>query len=460
MGRDLLLMGGKALPAPLVAVLLLVAALAGCAPEAAPRAARATDDPHGTLACTQCHQGGLADAGEAAVPDEACTGSGCHETDVPDQVTLATVRFQHRDHGADQPPAMGCAGCHTHEQGSGSLRAGPETCGLCHQDELSSSRGEDCRLCHASPTHEGTTSQNLAIPHEGLPWIEGGCLRCHYEVARPVHEVSLDRCAQCHADVQDVTTAGIGEDLHPEHVGNACVSCHEGDNHHIEAMSSSVDLVCADCHEDVHGTDSGDAGLEPSTCSTCHRTTHQAPQRLLLGVPPVGEAAFPSDHFMEGLTCRSCHIPGGPEEDGALTGTGAACVACHRPEYATVLGWWNQGLEQRSRLVDGYLTTAESRVAGDSTSVASLSDARTLLGLVEQAGGAHNLPLSHRLFQEALDLGSDAYRQAGLMPPPTPTLGRPPRQGLCSYCHYRVDEPGLSDEMSDEFHRDVMGVEN
>ena len=43
-------------------------------------------------------------------------------------------------------------------------------------------------------------------------------------------------------------------------------------------------------------------------------------------------------------------------------------------------------------------------------------------------------------------------------PPAPPALGRSPRQGLCSYCHYRTDEPGLSESMSDAFHREVMEV--
>lgn len=432
----------------------LTLALAACASEPLPRA---QGEAHAALACTECHQGGVASVGEPAVPPETCTGSACHETDIPGEVSLETVRFPHRGHGSGEQLAVGCAGCHTHDRGSEPLSAGPETCGLCHVDELSGARGEDCRLCHTQPTHEGATNQGVSIAHRGLPWIEGGCLRCHYQVARPVHEVSLDRCAECHGDVADVTEAGIGEDLHPEHVGNACADCHEADNHRIEAMSSAVELVCADCHETVHGTDVDHAWLDPVTCTSCHRQTHQGPQRLLLGVLPTGTAANPSDHFMDGLTCRSCHIPVGRSGEEAGRGTRAACAACHRPEYATVLDWWRQGLEERSRLVDRYLSAAEARTGDDATSAASLVEARANLDLVRSTGGQHNLRLAHRLFGDALDRAAQAYRNAGLTPPETPQLGRAPRQGLCSYCHYRLVEPGLSEDMSDAFHREIMG---
>jgi hypothetical protein len=440
---------------PLLTLLFLATA---CAPESAPRA---DGDPHGDLACAECHQGGLSDRELAAVPPETCTGSGCHEADVPGEITLATVRFTHLDHGSTESLALGCAGCHTHNSGSDPLNAGPETCGLCHVDELSGARGEDCRLCHTAPRHAGVTDQGLAIPHDGLPWIQGGCLRCHYAVARPVHEVSLGRCAQCHLDTNAVTQAGIGEDLHPDHVGTHCGACHEADNHRIEAMSSAVQLECESCHSVEHDVEVDAALLASQTCVECHGGAHQAQQRLLLGIMPDASAAAPAAHFMDGLTCRSCHIQGPETSDAAQRGTDEACVACHRPEYATVLRWWNEGVAERMRLVDRYLAGADRAVAGrgdsDPARLAT-QQARRLLDLVADAGGQHNLPLTHRIFENAIASASEAYRLAGRGTPPVPALGRPPRQGLCAYCHYRIAEPGLTERMDDAFHREVVGT--
>jgi hypothetical protein len=435
----------------------LVLAVAACGSDAV---RRADGDPHGGLACAECHRGGLADRQLAAVPPETCTGSGCHENDVPGEVTLATVRFTHRDHGSSESLVLGCAGCHTHASGSEPLHAGPETCGLCHVEELSGTRGEDCHVCHTAPTHAGVTTQGLAIPHQGLPWIQGGCLRCHYAVARPVHEVSLGRCVRCHDDTAAMTRIGIGEDLHPTHVGTHCSACHEADNHRIEAMSSAVRLECEACHSVEHDVEVDEGLLASRTCVECHREEHQDQQRLLLGILPEASAAAPDDHFMDGLTCRSCHIPVGESTEAPRPGTAEACVSCHRPEYAVVLRWWNQGVDERLRLVDSYLSGAERAVAGEEEVGAgrqATARARRLLDLVRRAGGQHNLPLAHRVFEQATAAATEAYRSAGRVAPPRPDLGRPPRQGICTYCHYRLAEPGLTERMDDAFHREVVG---
>jgi hypothetical protein len=439
------------------ALLTLVMALAGLASCAPDTQRVAGSDPHASLACVQCHEGGLADFGEAAVPSEACAASGCHKDASVGQVTLASVNFDHQEHVADTTVAVGCAGCHTHSAGGEPLRAGPETCGLCHFKELSGARGAGCRLCHADPSHVGMTSQGVPVPHQGLPWIEGGCLRCHYAVARPVHEVSLARCAACHDDVDAATQQGIGEDLHPGHEGNACSACHEADNHRIEAMSSAVDLQCATCHAEAHGTDEKHGGVDPSTCDACHGTVHQEPQRLLLGILPESDGATPASHFMNGLTCGSCH---GSDAGGKGSGTSQACVDCHRREYATVLRWWKQGLDERARLVDRYLAGAQAAVAGRPDSdpaVQAVDDARATLAMVRGGGGEHNLPLAQRMFETALAQGAEAYRRAGRPAPTPPEMGRAPREGLCTYCHYRLQEPGLSAQMDDAFHRAVVG---
>jgi hypothetical protein len=303
------------------------------------------------------------------------------------------------------------------------------------------------------------TSQGVAIPHEGLPWIEGGCLRCHYAVSRPVHEVPLDRCAACHDDVDAVTAAGIGEDLHPTHAGNSCGACHEEDNHRIEAMSSAVDLDCSACHTTEHGVEVDHAWLNPGTCGTCHQGVHQGPQRIMLGILPDAEAALPSEHFMDGLTCASCHIPPDDGDPGILSGTARACVQCHRSEYATVLAWWTAGIAERTRLVDRYMAGAEEAVAGrpaDDPGVQSTARARMLLSLIQESGGQHNLPLAHQVFEEVVADASEAYRLASRGAPPAPQLGRAPRQGICVFCHYRLGEPGFSETMDDAFHREVF----
>jgi len=436
----------------------MLAALAALACEPAPQA-RAAGDPHADLACTECHSGGLADRSVALAPDASCSATGCHDRGVPEPVTLATVSFTHLNHGSTGTPEVGCAGCHGHRQGGEPLEAGPESCGLCHEEALAGVRGEDCRLCHATPNHVGHTSQGVAIPHEGLPWIEGGCLRCHYAVAKPVHSVSLNRCAACHSDVDDIAAAGIGEDLHPLHQGSSCGACHERDNHRIEAMSSAVDLDCGACHGQEHGVEVDHGWMGPATCNSCHQGVHEGPQRVLLGILPDREAALPSQHFMDGVTCASCHIPPDDGEHGTLSGTARACIQCHRSGYATVLAWWNQGIAERMRLVDGYLAGAEAAVAGrpaEDRAVRTATEARRLLEIIRTSGGQHNLPLAHRVFEDAVSGAEEAYRLVGRTAPPAPSLGRAPLQGVCGFCHYRLGGPTFSERMDDAFHREVL----
>ena len=322
--------------------------------------------------------------------------------------------------------------------------------------------------------HYGMTSQGAAVPHQDLPWIEGECVRCHYDVAAPRSSVLPARCEACHADPGAIMASGVGRDLHPFHSGVGCTSCHEGDTHHIEAMSSSVDLRCGDCHVDAHSVPFASGTVAPAACNLCHRGEHVEQQRMVLGLVPGEPRAAPSEKFLVGLTCRSCHLPPERSADAGKPrlGTGRACVGCHRPEYATVLRWWQEGARDRLALVGRYLARAErnltagegatasaARAAGEHPEVAdSLAEAGTLLDLVARGKVQHNLPLAHHLFERVVTLVGVAYRASGGAPPPAPELGPRPRMGFCVYCHYRLDEPGLARDMNDTFHREVMGM--
>lgn len=450
----------------LVLLILPVSALlwvAGCVDGDSPeeRAAPAQVG-HADLTCATCHRGGVADHGEPGVPREACTESGCHEDAGPARVAVGTVTFEHRGHGGEPRVSMACAGCHEHDRGGEAVTAGTDACSLCHAEELDGDEAGDCRTCHGAPDHLGFTSQGVAVPHEGLPWVRGECVRCHYDVSDPGQTVSAVTCARCHDRLEEVTAAGIGQDLHPGHTGVGCTSCHAAESHHIVGMSSAVDLACADCHSEIHEVRVTGAWPAPGTCNACHRTVHDAQQRLVLGAIPYQVEAVPSEKFLNGLTCRSCHVtgPGNGSGGGAVAGSAISCSGCHRPEYRTVLRWWDEGTTQRQRLVGDYLRTAEGAVGGAApdTTRALLAEAQDLLALVEAAGGEHNLPLAHRLFTEILDRAAAAYRSAGRAVPAPPDLGTRPRMGLCTYCHYRTDDRWRFGDMDERFHREVLGV--
>lgn len=415
---------------------------------------------HGELSCAVCHQGGSADAGRATVPRTACTAGGCHEDAGPAVVSIGTVTFTHRQHGGGGVP-LTCAGCHTHDTWPAPLTAGVDACALCHAGQLTGEEPDACRACHAQPQHVTLTSQGLPVPHSTLPWVETGCIRCHYDVAEPKTTVSAARCAACHRDAAAAAARGVGENLHVAHTGVSCTACHEAGAHHVRALSSAVALVCTDCHQTAHDLALEGPLAEPTTCAACHGTVHQAQQRLLLGLFDDARAA-PSAKFLAGITCRSCHIPPASGQTGdAVRGQATACSGCHTDEYAQVLDWWLAGIRERTRLVDQYVAAAVTALGSDPPRAAEvhLDYARSMVGLVREAGGQHNLELADRLLRRAAERAADAYMAGGRPPPPQPELGTRPHAGLCTFCHYGPDEPWDYSRMPAEFHERVLGGE-
>lgn len=422
----------------------------------------AAPDAHASLPCAACHQGDLVEGRPATVPRASCAAGGCHQEGGPAEVSTRTARFRHRDHARDGEVALSCAGCHTHTGGGERLVVAVDACALCHLNDVRSGTSGECRTCHQQPRHVALTGQALPVPHSALPWVETGCVRCHYDVADAPVRVRLDRCTSCHAGDMARIGRGVGTDLHPSHASIACISCHEGDTHRVRAMSSAVRLVCADCHDAAHAVLLDAAPATSITCTGCHETVHQPQQRLLLGLMP-GETAAPSSKFVAGITCRSCHIRTGTDSGagGAIRGQAESCEGCHRSEYRQVLRWWLDGSRERTAAATRYVAQAErdlSAVESDSA-VALLRGAAALVRLVGDAGGQHNLELSDRILRESIDRAAAAYRRAGRVPPPAPALGAAAHEGMCSYCHYAPEEPWDFRRMSGPFHRSVLGLD-
>ena len=433
------------------------AALAGCTVDDRP-VLLVEGDSHAQFACADCHAGGVTTRAVAAVPSETCTASDCHATGGPREVSVGPVTFLHRGHAGDSIVAMECAGCHTHPSGAAPLSAGLEACSLCHLNDQSAGESGECRLCHGQPAHEGVTSQGVAIPHSSVPWIDGACVRCHYDVTEALVDVGERTCITCHEEEERVVARAVGTDLHASHVTVNCTSCHEGQSHHIRAMSTAVVLDCAQCHVEVHALEVSEEFASAEGCADCHAEVHAEQQALLLGVVPGRDDVRPSDKFLDGLTCRSCHAPPvGADPTRAVRGNDSGCTTCHRSEYATVLQWWRQGTRERLTSVEQAVAVARGRLGSAGEPGRHLAAADSLVDVVRAGGAIHNLRLSHQLLERALSDVGDAWRAAGDAPPSLPDLGREPSMGLCSYCHYRLDEPWLFEEMSGPFHASIGG---
>jgi hypothetical protein len=177
------------------------------------------------------HRGGAArDVCDERLPRGGRSAAGQHEDGhVPAPRSCARRRV-----------ALSCAGCHTHSQGDEPLRVSVDGCALCHLSRLDGSEPADCRVCHQQPQHVALTSQALPIPHSALPWVETGCVRCHYDVAEPPTRVAMSTCAHCHGRDTTIIARGIATDLHPTHTSVSCTACHQGEAHRVRAMSSAV----------------------------------------------------------------------------------------------------------------------------------------------------------------------------------------------------------------------------
>jgi hypothetical protein len=420
---------------------------------------------HAELACAACHDGELPPDRSVPVATTAgCMAAGCHEDGGPGEVRMAgaAVLTLHATHpGLGDRARMECAQCHTHYAGTRPLWTDTNSCGLCHADQLDAQPPGECTTCHVSPEQRPLTSQALSVPHDEVPWIEGGCVRCHFAVAPdPEEAFAAVECATCHVEggravrafpADSLTGELPVEEIHGGHTRVACSSCHTEVSHRIEGMSGAVGLACADCHATSHALES--RSLAAGVCVACHTDTHQPQQGLLLGLVPWDRGtARPSVKFAAGMACRACH---GVAEvdvahpDSALSGDPQRCVSCHLPEYRTVLEWWNQGGEERSRRARRWVEAAEARGSAPREIVAA---ALTRISFVEEGGLVHGPRLADQLLREAVSL----VVRNSTVTLGEPELGTPPREGMCSYCHLDPDAEWSLDEMPDDFHRDAL----
>ncbi len=434
----------------------------------------AADTAHADLSCAVCHDGPRPPGRVLGVATtDGCLG--CHEDGGGTEVTLAhsgTVHLpRHANHpGLDGRTPMECAQCHTHPVGNAPLQTDVEGCGLCHEAALDADPPGECRSCHVAPSQRPRTSQGLEIPHAEIPWIEGGCVRCHGSVVTPTEDREIRECTSCHletaprlalrpngAAVEAVDSTALAHTAHPR---VTCAGCHLDPAHRIDEMSSAVALDCASCHAQSH--DLTTAAFRNATCVDCHRDTHIEQQGLVLGlVPWDGDRVRPSIKFAAGIGCRGCHAdarelpepPLGPDGGAhpGLKGTAERCTLCHLEPYADVLDDWRAGGLERVSRAASWVDAHADRAAPE-----ALEAARARIDFVRAAGMVHGPQLGDALLREAVEEVQAGYSAAGLPTPLAPDLGAPPRAGLCTYCHLDPSRAWSLDAMPADFHRDAL----
>ena len=193
--------------------------------------------------------------------------------------------------------------------------AGPETCGICHEEIYAAWQGTRHANAFSSPIFQQnwtqlgsefsclschTTGYDPAINEYALEGVT--CEACHgpFQEGHPVEPMPIKAdaglCATCHKTTKDEWDAS----KHGQ-VGIQCQSCHNP--HSQQPRAATVTELCTNCHKErgesfTHGTHAN-AGLE---CSSCHMYTDPAS-----GPPIQGLVATGHTFAVGSQACIGCH---------------------------------------------------------------------------------------------------------------------------------------------------------
>ncbi len=299
---------------------------------------------HTRVACEDCHKANKTDP----IPTRC---EGCH-TDVhkgqfapkgcDDCHTVQSFAMRDFDHSRTNFPLKGkhalntCESCHGQGRQARYVDLAHADCDDCHQDEhLGRFQPTDCKACHVEDgfelqvfDHDDTTfphtGKHVGLDcnkcHRDFQWNgipHGSCVDCHYtkNPHRPV--ITPEQCAGCHStEGFEVITfdhaARTTFDLSPQHLEQACTSCHTY-IYHFAGLEKS----CVNCH-----ADDKPAGHYPGECGDCHQSDRWFPGGLGDNDHAITGFALEGAHSLE--PCESCHAPGRPRGDAQ-----AGCSSCH-----------------------------------------------------------------------------------------------------------------------------------
>jgi hypothetical protein len=191
--------------------------------------------------------------------------------------------------------ALACIACHAGARTLDDLRAAPQECVACHQDDDAHEGqfGQDCGQCHTPVAWEEATFDHdaTAFPLTGAH-TDTDCTECHRDGA---YQGTPQECVACHED--PAYHAGL--------FGTDCASCHTtGD-----WAPASYDRP----HQ--FPTNHGESG--PSPCQTCHPDNLDS--YTCYGCHEHERLEVQQKHREEGIQdfqdCMRCH-PTGQEEEG------------------------------------------------------------------------------------------------------------------------------------------------
>jgi hypothetical protein len=317
---------------------------------------------HATLACDQCHAGGVFDQAPTQCvgchdteyqtttqPPHMAAGfpttcDSCHSTSGWTRATFDHSGFPLTGRHA----AAQCSACH-----AGGVYDGlPTTCVACHQSEYNATNDPNhasagypttCQQCHTTVAWTRVNFNHAGVTRD--------CVQCHlfeYNATTSPNHTSAGyptSCQQCHS-TSTWTGANFdhsGFPLTGQHVSAACNDCHGG------GVYKGLPTACVACHQAEFNATSnpnhGSAGY-PTSCQQCHTTVawtranfnHAGVARNCIQCHQAEyNATSNPNHASNGYptTCQQCHTTTAwTPANFNHAGVTRNCIQCHQADYA------------------------------------------------------------------------------------------------------------------------------
>lgn len=305
--------------------------------------------------CSSCHEKSPHKGPEYAVCETCHMELGWHE--------LALLKRNHPGTSLINGHAdLACTRCHDSGLAAPPTK-GPQ-CVSCHGVIHRANFGRVCERCHADilwrgiprrvsldahqltnfplrSVHARTACDKCHLPRlrRGNRWrlLEfNGCKSCHEDQHRgEFASRNQGECGQCHVDTGFYpTTFGLAQHgttdflLSGRHVAVPCARCHHNPRPLLDLRIENH--RCEDCHQSHHG-DQFAVEMSQDGCAHCHTTTGW-------DTPNISHDTWPRTGAHAEAKCSACHAP---TEEDRRQGKGASyrgiprkCEGCHNDPHA------------------------------------------------------------------------------------------------------------------------------
>lgn len=240
--------------------------------------------------------------------------------------------FVRNDARRDSPGALSVA----HAQDT--QRIAEHKCEVCHGADTNdrAEMARACEKCHEDISKQIADRRGL---HGRLPRNPTHCGNCHSEHHGPqILMISKASFLRAGIDSENYDHAGLDYRLAGDHIGLACVKCHENSEASLLEKGKKRFIgksqKCASCHEDPH------SGRMPD-CRSCHGEERPFREAPLF----KHDQLFALSGAHAGPVCAKCHEPGSStsvESDHEAVKqvrlVARACAVCHPDPHAGANG--------------------------------------------------------------------------------------------------------------------------